>query len=196
MRVGIQESQKEMGDRGAEIIPDRQECLKLMERYGMLENIVAHSLEVARVALFLCAELNRRGQKIDSRLVEAAALLHDIAKTECLRTKEDHTKAGCRLLREIGYGKVGEIVAQHVWLTGERNPAAVCEEEVVNYADKRVRHDQIVSLEERFQDLKSRYAKSDGSIKYLGELEKIIFAMENKIFMILEIDPDDIPLFV
>ena len=184
-----------MGDKRTEIIPNREECLRLMERYGMLENIVAHSLEVNRVALFLCTELNRRGQRIDSRLVEAASLLHDISKTECLRTKEDHTKAGCRLLREIGYEEVGEIVAQHVWLTGERTPEAVSEEEVVNYADKRVRHDQIVSLEERFQDLKSRYGKSEKSIKYLAELEKMTLGVENKIFMILKMDPDDILLF-
>ena len=196
MKAGVRGSHEEMDDKRAEVIPDREECLRLMERYGMLEHIVAHSLEVSRVALFLSAELNKRGQQIDSHLVEAASLLHDISKTECLRTKEDHTEAGCRLLREIGYDKVGEIVAQHVWLTGERSPTAVSEEEVVNYADKRVRHDQIVSLDERFQDLKSRYGKSDGSIKYLTELEKIILGIEKKIFVILKMDPDDIALLV
>ena len=75
---------------------------------GCLKNIVAHSLEVTRVALFLSAELNKRGQRIDLRLVEAASLLHDIAKTECLRTKEDHTQAGYHLLEEIGIRKGSE----------------------------------------------------------------------------------------
>jgi len=98
------------------MIPDRERCLELMERYGMLENIVAHSLEVTKVALFLSLELNKKGQKIDLPLVEAASLLHDIAKTACLKTKEDHTESGYRLLKEIGYERVGEIVAQHVWL--------------------------------------------------------------------------------
>jgi len=78
---------------------DREECLRLMERYGMLENIIAHSLEVTKVALLLSTELNRKGQTIDLCLVEAASLLHDIAKTLCIRTKEDHTQAGCRLLK-------------------------------------------------------------------------------------------------
>ena len=174
------------------MIPSREECLRLMERYGMLGNIVAHSLEVSRVALFLSAELNKRGQKIDLGLVEAASLLHDIAKTECLRTRKDHTQAGYDLLREIGYEKVGEIVAQHVWLNGEEDSISLSEEEVVNYADKRVRHDEIVTLEERFRDLKDRYGKDQRSIDYLERMEKTIRKVEGKIFLILKIHPDDI----
>ncbi len=174
------------------MIPDRDECLRLMRQYGMLEHIVAHSLEVTRVALFLCTELNRKGQRLDPRLVEAGSLLHDIAKTRCLQTKEDHTQAGCCLLKGMGYEKVGEIVAQHVWLTEEGDPFAVSEEEVVNYADKRVRHDRIVSLGERFLDLKDRYGRNERSIDYLERLEELILGIEKKIFLILKIDPDDI----
>ena len=64
------------------MIPSREECLNLMDRYGMLENIVSHSLEVAKVALFISIELNKKGQSIDLDLVEAASLLHDLAKTK------------------------------------------------------------------------------------------------------------------
>jgi uncharacterized protein len=163
-----------------------------MEQFEMLENIVAHSLEVSKIAIFLCEELNKKGQQIDLRLVEAAALLHDIAKTVCLRTKEDHTQAGCCLLKEIGYDRVGEVVAQHVWLLKEGDPCSVSEEEVVNYADKRVRHDQIVSLDERFVDLKKRYGKDQRSIAYLERMEKAILVVEQKIFSILKINPNDL----
>jgi len=178
------------------MIPNREECIHLMERYEMLDNIVAHSLEVTRVALFLSMELNKRGQKIDLQLVEAASLLHDIAKTTCLKTKEDHTQAGFHLLREMGYARVGEVVAQHVWLQNGGDPSSVTEEEVVNYADKRVRHDQIVSLKERFQDLKARYGKDQRSYDFLERLEKMILGVEDKIFLILKIDPDDIQILV
>jgi uncharacterized protein len=174
------------------MIPDREECLRLMERYGMLQNIVAHSLEVTKVALFLSSELIKRGQRIDLCLVEAASLLHDIAKTTCLKTKEDHTESGYHLLKEIGYERVGEIVAQHVWLKREGDPSSVTEEEVVNYADKRVRHDQIVSLEERFMDLKARYGKDQRSIDYLERMEKAILGVEDKIFFMLNRHPDEI----
>ncbi len=173
-------------------IPTREECLELMDQYGMLENIVGHSIEVARVALFLSKELNKRGQRIDLLLVEAASLLHDLTKTESFKTKEDHAWTGSELLKEIGYERVGEVVAQHIWLSHEVDPARVSEEEVVNYADKRVMHDRIVSLEERLADLRDRYGRDQRAIDYLGRMEKVIQAIENKIFLILQIDPDDL----
>ena len=172
-----------------EIIPTREECMRLMEQYGMLEHIVHHSLEVARVALFLSLELNKKGQKIDLGLVEAASLLHDLAKTECLTTKEDHARAGCQLLKRMGYKRVGEVVAQHIWLEKEEDPSAVSEEEIVNYADKRVMHDRIVPLEERFDDLIKRYGKHPNARNTLEQLQKEICSIENKIFIILQIDP-------
>jgi putative nucleotidyltransferase with HDIG domain len=176
----------------AETIPTREECLRLMGEYRMLENIISHSLAVTKVALFLSVELNKRGQRIDVRLVEAASLLHDLTKTECLKTKEDHAMTGSRLLKRIGYDRVGEIVARHIWLGNEDDPSCVCEEEIVNYADKRVMHDRIVSLEERFRDLKERYGKHGRAEDYLEQLQKEIYGIENKIFLILQTDPNDL----
>jgi len=178
----------------AETIPTREECLRLMGEYRMLENIISHSLAVAKVALFLSVELNKRGQRIDVRLVEAASLLHDLTKTECLKTKEDHATTGSQLLKQIGYDRVGEIVARHIWLgkEGDPDPSCVCEEEIVNYADKRVMHDRIVSLEERFKDLKERYGKHGRAEDYLEQLQKEIYGIENKIFLILQTDPNNL----
>ena len=161
-----------------------------MDQYGMLENIVKHSLEVTRVALFLCEELNRRGQRIDPDQVEAASLLHDLAKTECLSTRGDHAHQGYELLKKMGYGRIGQVVAQHIQIWKERNPSCVSEEEVVNYADKRVCHDRIVSLETRFQDLKDRYGKGRTSLGQLKKLEEATRQIERKIFSILQIDPN------
>jgi putative nucleotidyltransferase with HDIG domain len=158
----------------------------------MLDNIVSHSLEVARVALFLSTELNKKGQSIDLLLVEAASLLHDLTKTECLKTKEDHASTGSQQLKEMGFEKVGEVVAQHIWLSHGGDPSFVSEEEVVNYADKRVKHDRIVSLEERFKDLKDRYGRDQRATDYLEKLERAIYEIENKIFQILQIDPTDL----
>jgi putative nucleotidyltransferase with HDIG domain len=174
------------------MIPTKEECLRLMGKYGMLENIAAHSLEVARVALFISIELNKKGQRIDLGLVEAASLLHDLTKTECLRTKEDHAQTGSQVLKGMGYERVGEVVAQHIWLCKEGDPSSVSEEEIVNYSDKRVMHDRIVSLEERFSDLKERYGRIQRAMDYLERLRKEIYDIENKIFFILQIDPNDL----
>ena len=174
------------------MIPTREECLRLMVEYGMLENIVSHSLEVANVALFISIELNKRGQRIDLGLVEAASLLHDLTKTECLKTREDHAQTGFQQLKGMGYERVGEVVAQHIWLCKEGDPSSVSEEEIVNYADKRVMHDRIVSLEERFSDLKERYGRIQRAMDYLERLQKEIYGIQNKIFFILQIDPNNL----
>jgi putative nucleotidyltransferase with HDIG domain len=158
----------------------------------MLENIVHHSIEVAKVALYLSTELNKRGQRIDLLLVEAASLLHDLTKTESFKTKEDHARTASRLLKEMGYEEVGEVVGQHIWLSREVDPRFVTEEEMVNYADKRVMHDRIVSLEERFKDLRDRYGKDQRGMDYLGRMEKVIQEVEKKIFLILQTNPNDL----
>ena len=174
------------------MIPTRDQCLKLMNQYGMLDNIIEHSIKVAEVALFLSNELNKRGQRIDLDLVEAASLLHDFTKTAGFKTKEDHAQTGSQLLKEMGYERVGEVVAEHIQLSEKKDPSSVSEEEVVNYADKRVQHDRIVSLEERFSDLKDRYGKGKWVLGQLERLEKVTLAVENKIFSILEIDSNDL----
>jgi uncharacterized protein len=174
------------------MIPTREECLRLMEQYGMLENIVQHSLEVEKVALFLSLELNKKGQRIDLGLVEAASLLHDLTKTECLKTKQDHAQTGSQVLKGMGYEKVGEVVAEHIQILKVKDPSWISETEVVNYADKRVQHDRIVSLRERFADLKDRYGKGKIAYQQMEKLEKDTLEIEKKIFSILEINPDDL----
>jgi len=173
-------------------IPSREECFRLMTEYRMLENIVEHSVEVARVALFLSRALNGKGQRIDLGLVEAASLLHDLTKTECLVTKEDHAKTGCVLLNAMGYERVAEVVGDHIVLSRAKPPLVVSEEEVVNYADKRVQHDKIVSLDERFRDLMERYGKGGRVSAEWKRLMKATFEIEAKIFSILDIDPNDL----
>ena len=175
------------------LVLTREECFELMDRHGMLEHIMDHSLAVRKVALFLSIELNKRGQALDLGLVEAASLLHDLAKTACLKTKEDHAEAGFQLLVRLGYQRIGEVVAQHIVVWKIEDPSRVTEEEVVNYADKRVRHDRIVSLKDRFADLRHRYGKKgNDDLEAWEGLERMTFEIESKIFSILGMDPADL----
>jgi putative nucleotidyltransferase with HDIG domain len=158
----------------------------------MLGNIMDHSIKVSRVALYLAMELRKKGQRINLGLVEAASLLHDITKSECLKTKEDHARTGSELLKKLGYERVGEVVAEHIRLSRKNDPSSITEEEIVNYSDKRVQHDRIVSLEERFKDLVERYGKGDRASGYMEQLREASTAIENKIFSILGIDPSEL----
>jgi putative nucleotidyltransferase with HDIG domain len=138
-------------------VPTRHNCFKLIARMGMLDHIVLHSLTVCHVATTLTDLLLHNGWKLDRDLVLAAAMLHDITKTRSFETGENHAQTGGTLLEQMGYENVGSIVAQHVCLETYATPLKIGEVQIVNYADKRVLHDQIVSLEKRKNYIVERY---------------------------------------
>jgi putative nucleotidyltransferase with HDIG domain len=172
------------------MIPTKEECLNLMKKYNMLENIVNHSLLVNSVALYLSEELNKRGENINLLKVQAGALLHDITKTRSIETGEDHAKAGSALLKILGYNSISEIVRQHVIINDTVNLPGVSEIEVVYYADKRVKHEEVVTLEERFDDLRKRYATTKEKESAINLLKKKAIELEEKIFSRLDMTPD------
>ena len=173
--------------------PDREECLGLWARYEMLPNIMLHSLMVAQAACFVAAALVRSGRALDLPLTEAGALLHDIAKTECLGRRCDHAERGRETLEGLGLPGLGRIVADHI------DPARVMERRgvfspsaVVNYADKRVRHDRVTALAERIEDLVERYGvepEHKERIRLMGQRSR---ELEEALFKGLDIGPHDL----
>ena len=165
-----------------------------MRQHRMLPHILRHSELVASVALLIARNLNSYGQNLDLALVEAGALLHDIAKTECLETKENHAHSGGILVRALGYDSVADIVRQHICLDpGVVALDVVTEAALVNYADKRVKHEEVVGIEERFRDVKERYADKFPLFKdRFGEVFVETQVLEKKIFSLIDMSPEDI----
>lgn len=141
------------------MIPSRQDAYSLIERRGMPGHIVRHSEMVTRVAMNVAASLVDAGVAENLALVEVGGLLHDICKMDSIAGRGDHAALGRELLDELGWEEVGDIVAQHVRLdSSDLNEAML-----VYYADKRVMHDTVVSLDMRFDDLMVRYGKTEES---------------------------------
>ena len=159
--------------------PNRTTCLQMMDNYDMLPNIKDHSILVADLAIIISCELNKNGSKLDLNLIEAAALLHDITKTKSIKTDENHCQSGGKLLRNLGYQRISEIVEQHV--LPDKIEGNVSEEEVVCYADKRILHDKIVSLDERFEYLLERYGKNEESVGFVNETRLKLLVIEKRI---------------
>jgi uncharacterized protein len=160
----------------------------------MLPHIVRHSKLVGDVALLIARELNSVGQHLDLALVEAGALLHDITKTMCIKTKENHAQTGAELLTSLGYPEVANIVRQHICLDpGSSDPNAVTEVEVINYADKRVKHEEVVDIQERFRDVLERYVKKfPGLHARFKEVQLETQLLEQKIFSKIDTSPNEI----
>jgi len=168
-------------------IPSAEFCLELLKRFGTYPHIIAHIKQVTKVALFLGRELEKQGIRLNISLIEAGALLHDIAKTYSIEHPGvDHAAKGAEWVRKLGYPAVAEIVASHVELP---EPIALDERAIVNYADKRVKHDQIVSLEERFEDLLARYGKTEARRRFIKRLYERTKEVERMIFKHLPFSP-------
>lgn len=146
------------------LIPRREDCDALWERYAMLDNIRAHSEKVAGLAYALALCARERGLKVNPGEALAAGLLHDLAKTHTIRHGGNHAQLGAAwVMRETGNGPVAQAVLTHVfwpWAEDADNDAFFIALALL-YADKRVMHDSYVQLEERFEDLLVRYAVND-----------------------------------
>ena len=145
-------------------LPTPEQCYALWDTHEMLDNIKEHSRQVGRVARRVAEHIKAQGVvSVDVDLAESGAFLHDIAKSITIQKGGSHSKMGRKIVLEEGYSEaLGNVVLKHgLNVFGE---GLTIEEQIVNYADKRVRHDEIVTLEERFEDLKKRYADKDGTI--------------------------------
>ena len=115
--------------------------LALLHAAGTPEHVIAHCRAVAKKTMQLVDRVEANGSAPDRELLLAAALLHDIARTE-----PDHAAVGAAWMRTLGYPEVAELIAQHHDCEGgELNEAAL-----LYLADKYIQGDREVTLEERF----------------------------------------------
>lgn len=174
-------------------IPSRTECYELIHQMAMPPHIVAHSFQVCRVADILADALMRLGVALKPELVSASALLHDITKARSFDTGENHSETGGALLAERGYVLVGGIVRQHVRLDAYDFQGDATEAVLVNYADKRVLHDRVVSLDRRMAYIRDRYGQTPAHLSRIDDLWRRSTEMERRIFRNLPFVPGDLP---
>jgi putative nucleotidyltransferase with HDIG domain len=140
-------------------IPTRRQAAEVLLSCAPPSWFVTHCSAVAEVAAFLAMRVAARGEIVDRRVVEAAALLHDIDKIlptdDPVRTLP-HGWAGARWLAEHGLPELSAAVADHPatrLVETERIEhwfaTAGLEERIVAYADKRA-GPHLEPLEARF----------------------------------------------
>lgn len=146
------------------IIPTKDECIRILKESGVPANIIAHSQKVCEVALKICGILEKKGINISKDLVAAAALLHDIAKVK----EGDHVINGSEIVKSLGFPEVARVISKHglAHLDEEECRPKSAEEKIVFYADKRVKHDHIVSVEKRFEYIRERYKSPNVEMEY------------------------------
>jgi len=128
-------------------VPNRNECREIWKRCNLGEDVIKHQEAVAGCALRLGRSLADRGAALDLSLLEAAALLHDIKKGE-----RNHPQRGGEFLERLGYVSVAAAVAEHMDLL-ELEEDRVSEKELLYLADKLVKGDREVGIEDRFRSM-------------------------------------------
>jgi putative nucleotidyltransferase with HDIG domain len=140
-------------------VPTRSEAIRLLLAPDPSARLVQHAVVVAELASFLAYRAHGRGLRVDRRLAETAALLHDIDKAfredDPLR-RYPHGRAGAEFVAAAGHPELARAIAAHpVVRLGEPRAemwveSGPLEERIVSYADKRAT-ERVVSLDQRFE---------------------------------------------
>ena len=163
----------------------------------MLDNIKQHSQLVAEVAttLAMLAVECGRGNTTDLpgadfvQAVRAAGLLHDLGKTYTIVHGGNHSQIGAAWTMELTRNPaIAQGVMHHVYWPGQLDLNMHFLPLAIIYADKRVRHDALVCVEERFADLMDRYGTNERSRGWIERSRRQNIELEHLLSIFLEED--------
>ena len=162
-------------------VPTDDLITRWRDEFFLTSLVRRHCDAVADVAVRLSHSTAERGVIVRIQALRAAAKLHDLFRFLDFRSEAAHGEnkvnmerstcwkavrtmfpgikheAACAaFLSQHGYQAVGRIVQTH-GITLASAEGTTIEQKLLYYADKRVKHDEVVPLEERFRDYAERY---------------------------------------
>ena len=146
---------------------------RLYSKYQVPEHVRRHMAEVKEVLDDLLRILPQ-DSGLNRQRLEKAALLHDLCRLE-----KNHPTVSAQALRDEGYDRIAELVEEHN-STREYPDSGLTESELLYYADKLVREDQKVTLDDRFDRSREARMPEEGRINFEKRLRKAE-SIENKI---------------
>ncbi len=170
-------------------VPSEARCVALWDRFEMPTHIRAHSAKVALVATQVAEAARARGINVCVETVRASALLHDIAKAYCIKHGGHHGQlGGAWAMAVTGNPVLAMGVIHHMYWPFEMDLARFFAPIAVIYGDKRVAHDQIVPIEQRFGDLLDRYGSTQEIRDRIACTNNQAKEIEDALSKLLEID--------
>ena len=179
----------------------------LFDTYKTPKHIISHIRCVSHVAEIISKQLIKQGEIIDLKIISQATLLHDIVryidfKGGLIRSdfkyqvKNDdwdtwikvrkkhegmhHAVVIHDILMKMGYPFIAKAILAHRSKTIFQGFHSIMEK-VMYYADRRCKHDQIVILKERLEDLKERYGEGNSDNDYWNNLTKKSIELEKEL---------------
>ncbi len=180
-------------------IPTNEEIFDMMSKWGLPDGIREHCMVVKDIAMEFVRKIHDRDPnvKIDSRVVEAGALLHDIGRVKShgldhgyrgyqalMESKADERVARCALVHVLGGFTVDDIKRE---FPGNAKDIKVSlmpqsiEEKIVCFADKHAVGTMQVTVKKRF----SRWFKKHGKTPFLLKSRYRIMQLDKDIKALL-----------
>ena len=178
-------------------LPTEEDIVAWRKEVALPDRICQHCDAVRTHALDLAKQLQDRGVILRPQALTIAALIHDLLRFidfvpggghgpdesteapewEVFKKKyegKEHEAACAALLRERGYSELASIVEVHGLMTPAPDRPTI-EQRLLFYTDKCVKMDEVVTLEERFEDFRVRYTDGkhtkEGDIWYAQSLQ-------------------------
>lgn len=167
--------------------PDLAACKKILADYGTPARVVGHCKAVAHCALTVARALVEKGYELNLPLIQAAGLLHDVARVE-----QDHQKAGAALLYRLGYPEVADIIAIHMTYPAFNPAERFNEKDLVCLGDRLCKEDEYVGLEERMAYIMGKFKNNEEAIRTINANKKKVAATMEELAQVIGMSVDEL----
>ncbi len=161
-------------------LPSREQAIELLRRNNCPPKVISHCQEVADLALEIASKIEKKGIKVDLKLVETGALLHDIGRSKSHAV--DHGVVGAKIAESEGMPEsVVRIIKRHVgggitsqeaekfgWPKDVYEPVTL-EEKIVSYADKLIDQSRRVPIDLEIERLQVEHKEAAERVRKLHE---------------------------
>jgi len=198
------------------------EIHKYYEEWATPMHVRKHCAMVTEVAMKIAQVYINQGEIINLNLLYPACMLHDMNRVcdfrklvrsrfeeevtdekwkkwqSCRREYKGmhHADITAKILYERGFTETAELVRLHRsdYIVKQPDAFDSIEKKIIYYSDKRVKHNEIVSLKERFRDGRERYGKFDTpeEKRLFEDVEIKTKKLEKELFLGIDIRPDEI----
>lgn len=164
---------------------DKEKQQELFAKYSTPEHVQRHCNEVARVSVLIAESLIEKGFQINVEELRGAALVHDV-----LRTEKDHDRLGAEVLMDMDLPQEADLVRRHMTYHPFNHAEKFQEIDILCLADRLVKEDCYVGLDERMQYLIDKPGKTpertERILKAKAHTKEIIYELEKVLGVTLD----------
>ena len=161
-------------------LPSREQAIKLLRKNHCQPEVIKHCEEVAKLASEIALKIKKKDIKVDLKLVETGALLHDIGRSKSQAV--DHGVIGAKIAESEGFPEAAvRIIRRHVgggitaqeaerfgWPKDVYEPLTL-EEKIVSYADKLIEGSKRVLIDLEIERLQVEHRDAAERVRKLHE---------------------------